>query len=430
MIIEQPIHTDLEEIREISLLICTYARENTCNVEVRVLRGAEEVYSTSFNASGIVNGTKKTFPITIPLEEDDSAHPLLLQVSSPDAQPGNAITLYYCNSVDLARGVIPLQLEENQKVRVNGQAYDGILCYGLSGWSQSQLGSVLRIVIMVALLLCGVYLVYNIYMYKQGKTTFALRALHFIQKNLFLLQQLVTRDFNAKYKRSALGVIWSFFNPLLTMLVQYVVFSTLFSSGVDNYVVFLFSGIVVYSFFSEATTFILTSIVDNTALISKVHTHKLIFPISRVLSAGINFGISFSLLLLITLISGTPIQASIFFVPYAIVCLMLFALGLGLILASVMVFFRDIQFIYGVLITILMYLTPIFYPASALPNAVQLLFKFNPIYHILTFVRSCLIDGNYPGIDCTLSCFLSAVFFLLVGSYVFRKTQNNFTFYL
>ena len=120
-----------------------------------------------------------------------------------------------------------------------------------------------------------------------------MKLIHAFSRYRFLIQQLVSRDFKTKYKRSVLGIVWSFLNPLLTMLVQYVVFSTLFKSSIPHYPAYLLSGIVLFNFFSETTTVGMTSITANAPLITKVYVPKYIYPLTRMLSSTINVALSF-----------------------------------------------------------------------------------------------------------------------------------------
>ena len=156
----------------------------------------------------------------------------------------------------------------------------------------------------------------------------------------FLIRQLVLRDFKTKYKRSVLGVLWSFLNPLLTMSIQYVVFSTLFRSDIPNFIIYLLSGIICFNFFSEATHLCLMSIVANASLIHKVYLPKYIYPFSRTLSSGIDILLSLIPLLIMMLITKTPLRPAALLLPFGLLMLFMLSYGIGLILATMMVFFR------------------------------------------------------------------------------------------
>ena len=246
----------------------------------------------------------------------------------------------------------------------------------------------------------------------------------------FLLEQLVERDFKTKYKRSVLGILWSLMNPLLTMLVMYIVFSTLFKSNIDNFLVYLLSGIVCWNYFSEVSSFCLTSITGNTSLITKVYVPKYIYPLSRVLSATVNLIFSLIPLVLVLFLTKSPITTRILLVPIPLICLFLMSFGIGLILASSMVYFRDTQFLWGVISMLWMYLTPIFYDAEIIPQQYMFAYKLNPLYHIISVMRTLLIDGMSPSPVSYLLCLVSAIIPLFLGVLIFKKTQDKFVLYL
>lgn len=249
-------------------------------------------------------------------------------------------------------------------------------------------------------------------------------------KYRFLLSQLVARDFKTRYKRSVLGVLWSMLNPLLTMCVQYIVFANLFRWDVDNYAVYLLIGTVTFNFFSEATQGALQSITGSASLITKVYIPTYVFPISKVLSSCINWFFSSLALYCIILIQGVPLNVYHLVLPAAYLSLILFSCGFGMILAALMVYFRDIQFLYGVLITLWMYLTPLFYPASIIPEDWMYIYQLNPMYQYVTFFRTVILDGVLPGSEQFAYCFGYAIVAMVVGFFTFRKLKNNFILHI
>lgn len=242
----------------------------------------------------------------------------------------------------------------------------------------------------------------------------------------FLLSQLVERDFKTKYRRSVLGILWSVLNPLLIMIVQYMVFSTLFRFDIPNYSVYLLSGIVMFNYMSEATSQAMTCIIQNASLINKVYIPKYIYPFSRVLSTGVNFLFSLLALYIVIIATGMSISFSHIAMLYAIGCVFIFILGVSLLLSSIMVFFRDTQFLYSIVLTIWTYLTPIFYPESILPPYLMSLMKFNPMYHFIRFIRFIILYGGIPDPKAWVYCAVFAILSLLIGVYVFKRTQNKF----
>lgn len=227
-----------------------------------------------------------------------------------------------------------------------------------------------------------------------------------------------------------LGIVWSFLNPLLTMLVQYVVFSTIFKSDIPNFPVYLLTGIVLFNFFSEACSMGITSILGNASLITKVYVPKYIYPVTRVLSSGINMLFSLVPLLLMIFLTKTALTPAILLLPFALACLICFCTGMVLVLSAAMVFFRDTQFLWNVLSMIWMYATPIFYPESIIPARFLTIYKLNPLYHFIRFARTVIMDGVSPEPKAYLICFVFAVGSLIIGGLIFRKAQDKFVLYL
>ncbi len=253
-----------------------------------------------------------------------------------------------------------------------------------------------------------------------------INSIRTVKKYSFLLSQLVGRDFKTKYKRSVLGVLWSLLNPLLTMFVQYIVFSELFRWDIDNYAVYLLVGSVMFNFFAESTNQALISITGNASLITKVYVPKYIFPVSKILSSCINLGFAMIVLFLIVFTQGLKPNVYYFLIPYAVMCMVMFATGVGLVLSSMMVYFRDTQFLYGVVLTLWTYLTPLFYPESIIPDKFMIIMQCNPMYHFIRYVRNILIDGSLPTMKAHLICGVFACVPLIIGIQVFKKAQKNF----
>jgi ABC-2 type transport system permease protein len=215
-------------------------------------------------------------------------------------------------------------------------------------------------------------------------------------------------------------------NPVLMMLIQYVVFSTLFKSSIENFPVYLLSGMICFSYFSESTTTGLSSISGNANLISKVYIPKYIFPLSRVLSSGINFLFSLIPLFAVTLISGLPITRAYLFLPFIFLCLFMLCLGIAMLLSAIMVFFRDIQFLWSVITMLLMYATPLFYPESIIPVQFIALFRMNPLYHIIRLFRVVIMDGVPPMPKAVIVCLAICTAIFGLGAFVFKKEQDKF----
>ena len=264
-----------------------------------------------------------------------------------------------------------------------------------------------------------------------------------IHKYRFLIEQLVTRDFKIKYKRSVLGVFWSFLNPLLMMIVQYIVFSHLLNirGGVAHYAIYLLCGIVMWNGFNDCSMQSMRSITGNSALITKVYVPKYIYPVTKVFSASVNVLLSMIPLLLVTLVYGlfsTPrlfLKPSVFLLPFGLLFLLVFCIGMGFLLSSLMVFFHDIEFLWTVLSTAWMYATPIIYSLSMFEGKegvqwIVTLMKFNPLYHYISFVRTIILEGTSPAFSEYLICAAFSAAMFAIGITVFKKCQDKFILYL
>lgn len=252
----------------------------------------------------------------------------------------------------------------------------------------------------------------------------------------FLMSQMVSRDFKVKYKRSVLGILWSLLYPLLQMSVMAVVFSQMFRFRMEgvNYLVYLMTGLVMFNYFSEASNSAMTSLVGNFPLMKKIYIPKYIFPLSKCIFATINFALTLIPLLLIILFSGdanTHCIINIYYLclPFAYICLFLFAVGIGFILSTISVFFRDIFYIYGIILTIWQYFTPTFYDISILTPGLQKVFYLNPLYHYIDFSRTIILYNQMPSLSSWLWCLGSALVFFLLGCTVFKVKQDKFIYY-
>lgn len=241
-----------------------------------------------------------------------------------------------------------------------------------------------------------------------------------------LLQQFVKRDFKTKYRRSALGILWSVLNPLGMMLVMTLVFSHLFRGGIENFPVYLMCGQLVFNFFNEASNMAMNSIIWNGALIKKVYIPKYLLPMSSVCTSLVNLLTSFIALLIVILITRTPISWTIILVLIPILYTWMFAYGMGMILCVLVTSFRDIQHLYGVLIIAWMYLTPIFYPISMLPEWVAKIVNINPITAYVEMVRDTVLYCQVPSMQLNLRCLATSLIVLALGSFVFSKKQDTF----
>ncbi|MEG0834600.1 MAG: ABC transporter permease [Hydrogenoanaerobacterium sp.] len=245
-----------------------------------------------------------------------------------------------------------------------------------------------------------------------------------------LLKELVARDLKVKYRRSALGYVWSVLNPLLMMVVVATVFSYMFRFDIENYPMYLLTGQTIYNFYSESTNFAMNSIISSGSLIRKVHVPKYIFPLAKVLSSFVNLLFSMAAIFLMMFITGTPIRPAFFLFPFPLFYALLLCIGVGLIMSVLTVYFRDMLHLYSIFLTALMYFTPIFYPTSALPPFALQLIKLNPLYHLVGMFRDVFLYGNFPTMKAHFVCFGVGLVVTLIGLIIFKKNQDNFILYL
>ena len=419
-VVEQRFTTEIQRLEQIDIQWGTYYRPNAGTVlaELVDLRSGAVLLSQSFDAAGIQEGGLTMLTAEAPIEGLYQV-PLLLRLTA-DSQPGAA-----------ASPLMNTQgQEEGWELSLNGAPTSGTLCFSLSGtdyiwtglhyWQFAAAGLAL-VLLFIAVIWLRV---------RSGKRSYVVNAAIAVRKYRFLIRQLVARDFRTKYKRSILGMFWSFLNPLLMMLVQYFVFSTIFKSDVPNFAAYLIIGTVMFNFFNEACGMALGSIVGNASLITKVYMPKYIYPLTRVMSSMVNLVISLIPLLIVCVITGVEFHRSALLAFFFLICLTVFSLGLGLLLSAAMVFFRDTQFLWGVLSMMWMYATPIFYPETILPEEFKFILQVNPLYHFLKNTRLCILSGISPEPVVYVQCLLLALGALLIGALVFRKAQDRFVLYL
>lgn len=418
--ISQQFQAEMDGLDEFTLIPHFDQAEHTGIITLRLLDKDEVIWSAEIPAEEWMSDEAVSIAVAPSVQ---SANGLTLSVLPNDT----GLALWAGTSVNTGRYEVPVA---TSGLKVNGETAEGSLVLKLQGHN---LLNGARWFWPVALaLLAGLTAICFIThgQLSQGKRTLLTLTVNVFVQYRYLLRQLVNRDFRVKYKSSSLGMIWSFLNPLLTMLVYLVVFSTLFNSDVENFPVYLMAGIVCFSFFGEATNLGMSSIVGNSALITKVYMPKLIYPLSKVLSSAINLCISFIPLMIVMLITGVPFHKSMLLLPVVVVYLILFCFGVSLILSTLNVFFRDTSFLWGVALTMLNFLTPIFYPESIIPANLITIFHMNPLYQIIFFMRTIILDGCSPTPITYLYCTLAVTVTLAVGMWVFRKNQDRFVLYL
>jgi len=263
-----------------------------------------------------------------------------------------------------------------------------------------------------------------------GNTLKALQEFSEILRYKELLRNLIERDIKKRYKRSALGFLWVMLDPLLMMLIFFIVFSGLFGNTVGNYSAYVITGIIMWQLFAQGTKVASTAFLQNRNLISKIHLPTAIFPIAVVGSSVIHFFFSLVPLVIIVIFSGTTLSHYIFLLPIAISLIILFSVGISLTIATLTVFFHDVLYIYDVLLVAWMYLSAIFYPVSILPEKFRMLMSFNPLYHYISLFRACIYDTTLPLMEHLLFGTAFAVISFAMGWIIYHKNRDKIIFYI
>ena len=428
--ITQRLIAPAESLTGFDLMAATYGRSNTGTLHAVFTNNAGEVVA----AKDIDIATlpeSKYFTISLDsVAQVQAGDPLTLTLTTTGCMPGNAITIYCGDTIVAGRFDSVQSISEADRYTINGVPGAGKLCVKVNCIRTLTFYRDYWLIIGGAFAALALLCLYWWRGAKDGRNTPLVAVCMLFTRYGFLIRQLVSRDFKTKYKRSALGMAWSFLNPLLTMSVQYVVFSTLFQSDIPNYPVYLLSGIVFFNFFSEAVSMGMTSITGNASLIKKVYMPKYIYPVSRILSSLVNFALAIIPLLLVMLITGTAFTPALLLLIFDMLCLLGFVTGMSLLLTTAMTFFQDTQFLWGVVSMMWMYLTPLFYPESIIPAQFLTVYHMNPMYQYITFARICIIDGVSPEPMAYLWCILSSVVVLGLGILTFKRHQDKFVLYL
>jgi ABC-2 type transport system permease protein len=252
-----------------------------------------------------------------------------------------------------------------------------------------------------------------------------------------LVSTLVMRDLKVRYRRSTIGFVWTMLQPLLMMAVFHVVFSTIFTTklpggqeGFPNYPLYALCGILFWNFFSQSIVSSMNSLRLNAGLLQKLPVPKVVFPLATVLSGVVNMLLALIPLFLLLLATGSKFTPAMLFLPVAILIAALFTLGAGLLLAPLAVFFSDVVELIGVLLTLMMYLTPIFYPKEIVPEHMRWIVRFNPVRSILEVFRDPIYQGEIPPLSHLSVALTIAVVALILGVWCFRRSSDRIPFYV
>ncbi len=263
-----------------------------------------------------------------------------------------------------------------------------------------------------------------------GAKTFVKNKFQQIKQYKFLFEELVKRNFIKKYKRTILGMVWSVLGPLMTLTVMAVVFTQFFGRNMEHYIIYMFCGNLLFSYFRESTKSGMTSLYNNAKIFSKVNVPKYMFLLSSNVSSLINFGINLLVLFVFCAIDGVAFTWKFILLLYPICCLVLFNIGMGLILSALYMMFRDMQYLYDVFTQLLMYLSAIFYSIDAYDLHKQYFFYLNPVYVYIRYFRKIILEGVIPKPTFHLLAAGYAIVALIIGGIVYKKKNYKFLYYL
>lgn len=246
------------------------------------------------------------------------------------------------------------------------------------------------------------------------------------KQQLFLLEEIVKKNFSAKYKESVLGILWSVIKPLLIMVIMTIIFSTLFHNRIENYPIYLLSGKCIFDFFNAGTNISLMAIKGNKNILTKTSAPKYIFVLGAVISEFLNFIISIIILVAVMIATKSPFYfPSMLLSIIPIISLLMMIMGLGFILSILCVYYTDIKHLWGVITMVAMYASAIFYPMDIIPEPYHQFMILNPIYWIIEQFRDFVIYGALPdALFLVNTIYLSAII-LIFGILIFRKFEKK-----
>ncbi len=243
-----------------------------------------------------------------------------------------------------------------------------------------------------------------------------------------LVVQFVSRSIKTRYKRSFLGVGWTMLNPLFTMIVLTLVFSNVFRFTIENYPIYVLSGLMVWNFFSSSTSAAMGEMIWSSGLLNRIYIPKMVFPVSAIGTGLVNLFLALIPLALIALVLRIPFTLSLLTLPLSILLIAMFALGVGMFLATAAVYFADMVPVYEVILTIWLYLSPIIYPIEIVPEQFLWAFKLNPLFSLIEIFRAPWFEGVIPGWSVWLPAAGYAVLSLTVGGLVFASRAKDFAY--
>ena len=236
----------------------------------------------------------------------------------------------------------------------------------------------------------------------------------------------VLKEFRGKYKKSFLGVLWSFINPLLQLLIYSVVFSFIMKANIPNYTVFLVVALIPWNFFNTTISQSASVIVYNGGILKKIYFPREILPLSIVTSNLLNFFISCIIILGALIISGIGISWHILFIPLVILVQYIFSLAISFLISAITVYIRDLEYFISVIMMLWFYLCPIVYSAELIPNSLYWIFKLNPMLHLINSYRNILYYQTFPELKSLIILLTASIILLIISYKIFKKLEKKF----
>lgn len=241
-----------------------------------------------------------------------------------------------------------------------------------------------------------------------------------------LLKTNVKKEIRGRYKNSILGILWSFLNPLLQLLVYSVIFGALLASGDKTYPIYICVALIPWTYFTSSITQAAFTVIGNADIIKKVYFPREILPISVVTSGAVNFIISTIIILAFVIFSGLGLSWYIVFYPFVLLVQYVLLLGISFIVSSITVYFRDLEHIIGIVLLAAFYGTPIVYRLEQLPANLQIIMQLNPMTHIINGYRDIFYYHQMPDMKVLGILLLLSVILTVIGYFIFKKLQKGF----
>lgn len=243
-----------------------------------------------------------------------------------------------------------------------------------------------------------------------------------------VLSNILSQELKVKYKRTFFGYFWSLLNPLMQLSVLALVFSHIVNRGIGDYSLYLFSGLLAWNFFQSTAVTSATCLLENENFIKKIYLPKIIFPLSKLLVKGVDFAFSFVALAILAVVFGFHFSWVVLMLPFAIVLLFCFTLGISLLASVMTIYFRDVQYLMGVFLQLLYFATPIMYPVNMLPERYAFYLGLNPMYRLILIFQKILHAGVMPTSTDWLVASLISFGTLLVGLLFLNNKDEDLVF--